>query len=48
MPQEIDEVERRIMQLKIERTALAKEKDRAAVERREEIERELAGLRERS
>src|SRR5262245_9207963 len=48
MPQEIDEVERRIMQLEIERTALQKEKDRAAVERREEIERELAELRERS
>ena len=29
MPQEIDEVERRIMQLEIERTALQKEKDRA-------------------
>ena len=48
MPQEIDEVERRIMQLEIERTALQKEKDRAAIERREEIERELAELRERS
>jgi ATP-dependent Clp protease ATP-binding subunit ClpB len=48
MPQEIDEVERRIMQLDIERTALHKEKDRAAVERREQIERELAELRERS
>ena len=48
MPQEIDEVERRIMQLEIERTALQKEKDRAAVERREELERELAGLREKS
>jgi ATP-dependent Clp protease ATP-binding subunit ClpB len=48
MPQEIDEVERRIMQLEIERTALLKEKDRAAIERREEIEREVAGLRERS
>src|SRR5215510_7894772 len=48
MPQEIDEVERRIMQLEIERTALQKEKDRAAVERREENERELAELRERS
>src|SRR6185437_11199472 len=32
----------------IERTALQKEKDRGAVERREEIERELAELRERS
>ena len=48
MPQEIDEVERRIMQLEIERTALQKEKDRAAIERREEIEHELAELRERS
>ena len=48
MPQEIDEVERRIMQLEIERTALQKEKDRAAIERRKEIERELAELRERS
>src|SRR5437763_3352480 len=48
MPQEIDEVERRIMQLEIERTALQKEKDRPAIERREELERELAGLRERS
>src|SRR3954471_11667650 len=48
MPQEIDEVERRIVQLEIERTALQKEKDRSAVERREEIERELGELRERS
>ncbi|HEX2717340.1 MAG TPA: ATP-dependent chaperone ClpB [Gemmatimonadaceae bacterium] len=48
MPQEIDAVERRIMQLQIERTALAKEKDPSAVERREAIDRELAGLRERS
>ncbi|HUQ41430.1 MAG TPA: AAA family ATPase, partial [Candidatus Limnocylindrales bacterium] len=48
MPQEIDEVERRIMQLEIERTALKKEKDAASVERREIIERELAELKERS
>jgi ATP-dependent Clp protease ATP-binding subunit ClpB len=48
MPQEIDAVERRIMQLDIERTALQKEKDRSAVERREDIERELAELREKS
>ncbi|NUS98194.1 MAG: ATP-dependent chaperone ClpB, partial [Gemmatimonadaceae bacterium] len=48
MPQEIDEVERRIMQLQIERTALAKEKDASAVERREAIDRELGDLRERS
>src|SRR5947209_7708823 len=48
MPQEIDEVERRVMQLEIERTALQKERDPSAVERREQIERELAGLKERS
>src|SRR5499425_2510999 len=46
LPQEIDEVERETMQLEIERQALQKEKDRAAVERREEIEHELAELRE--
>jgi ATP-dependent Clp protease ATP-binding subunit ClpB len=48
MPQEIDEVERRITQLEIERQALQKEKDRASVERREALERELAELREKS
>src|SRR4051812_6819126 len=48
LPQEIDEVERRIMQLEIERQALSREKDRAAIERREELERELAELREKS
>ena len=48
LPQEIDEVERRIVQLEIERQALLKEKDRAAVERREGLEREIAALREKS
>ncbi len=48
MPQEIDEVERRIMQLQIELTALKKEKDKASVERRNAIERELADLQEKS
>jgi ATP-dependent Clp protease ATP-binding subunit ClpB len=48
LPQEIDEVERRIVQLEIERQALAKEKDKASVERRTALERELAELRERS
>ncbi len=47
-PQEIDEVERRIMQLEIEREALRKEKDAASEERREALERELTELRERS
>src|ERR687887_229431 len=46
VPVEIDEVERRIMQLEIELQALAKESDEASVARREAIERELAELRE--
>ncbi len=48
MPHEIDEVERRIVQLEIERQALQKEKDPASVERRENLERELAELKEKS
>ena len=48
MPQEIDEVERRIVQLEIERQALQKETDPASRERLEALERELAELRERS
>jgi ATP-dependent Clp protease ATP-binding subunit ClpB len=48
VPIEIDEVDRRVLQLEIELTSLAKEKDDASVTRREAIERELAELRERS
>src|ERR1700682_215055 len=48
LPVEIDEVERRIMQLEIERQALLKEKDAHSKERREQIEKELARLREDS
>jgi len=48
MPVEIDEVERRVKQLEIERSALKKETDRASKERLERIEQELADLRERS
>ncbi|MDH5283965.1 MAG: AAA family ATPase, partial [Gemmatimonadota bacterium] len=48
LPQEIDEVERRILQLEIEQQALLKERDRAGVERRTAVEQELAQLRERS
>jgi ATP-dependent Clp protease ATP-binding subunit ClpB len=48
LPTEIDEVERRIMQLEIEHEALSKESDLASVARREAIEAELAELRERS
>jgi ATP-dependent Clp protease ATP-binding subunit ClpB len=47
MPAEIDEVERRIMQLEIEREALRKESDRASVERLGKLEKELADLKER-
>ena len=48
MPQEIDEVERRVVQLEIERQALQKEKDRASRDRLKALERELAELREKS
>jgi ATP-dependent Clp protease ATP-binding subunit ClpB len=48
MPVEIDEIERRIMQLEIEREALRKEKDPHSKERRGQIEKELAKLREES
>src|SRR4051795_12150439 len=47
-PEEIENLDRRIIQLKIEREALKKEKDDASAERREAIEAELADLRERS
>jgi ATP-dependent Clp protease ATP-binding subunit ClpB len=48
MPTEIDEVERRIMQLDIELQALSKDRDEASVARREAIERERAELAEQS
>jgi ATP-dependent Clp protease ATP-binding subunit ClpB len=48
MPQEIDAVERRIVQLQIEQAALKKETDRASKERLANLERDLAELRERS
>jgi ATP-dependent Clp protease ATP-binding subunit ClpB len=46
MPAELDEVERRIMQLEIEAEALRKEKDAASVERLQRLEKELADLKE--
>jgi len=48
LPQVIDEVERRIVQLEIERQALLTETDGAAGERRRSIESELAESREKS
>ncbi|MDX1600359.1 MAG: AAA family ATPase, partial [Anaerolineales bacterium] len=47
-PQALDEVDRQIMQLEIEREALKKESDQASKERLERIEAELADLREES
>ena len=46
MPVELDEAERRIMQLEIEREALKKEKDSASQERLKALEKELADLKE--
>ena len=48
LPTEIDEVERRMVQLEIERQALQKEKDQPSRERLGKIEKELAELKERS
>jgi len=48
LPVEIDEIERRIMQLEIERQALLKETDKHSKERRAQIEKELAKLKEDS
>ena len=45
-PQELDEVSRRVMQLEIEREALRKENDDASRRRLDQLEKELAGLRE--
>ncbi|NMC66533.1 MAG: ATP-dependent chaperone ClpB, partial [Acidobacteria bacterium] len=47
LPEDIDELERRITQLQIERQALKKEKDEASVDRLEKIEKELAELTEK-
>jgi ATP-dependent Clp protease ATP-binding subunit ClpB len=48
LPVEIDEIERRILQLEIERQSLLKEKDAHSKERRNQIEKELAKLKEDS
>ncbi|MDP9381462.1 MAG: ATP-dependent chaperone ClpB [Chloroflexota bacterium] len=48
MPVELDEIERRILQLEIEREALRKETDEASRQRLESLERELADLKEQS
>jgi len=48
LPVEIDEIERRILQLEIERQSLLKENDAHSKERRNQIEKELAKLKEDS
>ncbi|MFM8468539.1 MAG: ATP-dependent chaperone ClpB [Limisphaerales bacterium] len=47
-PTDIDKLDRAILQLEIERTSLAKEKDDASKERLKKLEAELANLKERS
>ena len=47
-PEALDEVDRRIIQLKIEREALIVEKDVASKDRLAKLEKELAGLEEES
>ncbi|MBB5519150.1 ATP-dependent chaperone ClpB [Amphiplicatus metriothermophilus] len=47
-PEELDELDRRIIQLKIEREALKKESDAASRDRLEKLEQELSALEERS
>lgn len=46
MPQELDELMRRIMQLEIEETALKQEEDKKTVERRNQIKEELTSLKQ--
>ncbi len=47
-PEKIDELDRRIVQLKIEREALSKEKDTASKERLKSLDKELKGLESES
>src|SRR6058998_2928873 len=48
MPQELDAVTRRMMQLEIEEAALTKEKDKASQDRLEHLRQELADLKDQS
>ncbi|KAL7533412.1 hypothetical protein ACHAXR_005216 [Thalassiosira sp. AJA248-18] len=45
-PEKIDVLERKIMQLEIESTALAREKDKASKKRRKEVQADIVNLRE--
>ncbi|WP_069789333.1 ATP-dependent chaperone ClpB [Cyanobacterium sp. IPPAS B-1200] len=46
-PEELDEIDRKILQLEMERLSLKKEEDLASVERREKLEQELGNLKEK-
>jgi ATP-dependent Clp protease ATP-binding subunit ClpB len=46
VPMEIDEIQRKVMQLEIERQALKKENDKASLERLQKLDRELGDLKE--
>jgi ATP-dependent Clp protease ATP-binding subunit ClpB len=48
MPGELDEIERKIMQLEIEKEAIKKETDPASKQRTEKIEKQLSDFREES
>jgi ATP-dependent Clp protease ATP-binding subunit ClpB len=48
VPGEVDDVERRVAQLEVERQALTREEGKAAAERRRRVEAEIADLRERA
>jgi len=48
MPQELDELTRKVLRLEIEETALAKEKDEASARRLEALRQELAEAREKA
>ena len=47
-PEELDELDRRIIQMKIEREALKKENDRASTDRMEKLDKELSELEQKS
>ena len=48
VPVEVDDVERRIVQLEIERQGLSREEGRTAEERRKAVEKEMADLKEKA
>ena len=47
-PQALDEIDRRIMQMEIEREALKKERDKASQDRLQKLERDIADAKEQS